>query len=147
MPLKWAANSGYCFIIIIFLFLHMECPLCVAGVSWCVQTCRISLVSSNSPSRLAKRLVWSLLTLLPLPDRQAWNPMEGWACPLTTLPTFLSWDPSLLITPTGEKGEMDGRDIIGIRETRLSPHLEFTCSGGMISTTISQPLQLLPEEK
>lgn len=55
-------------------------------------------------------------------------------------PTFSSWDPSLLITPAGEKGETDGRDMIGIRETRLSPHLEFTCSGGMISTTISQPL-------
>lgn len=54
-------------------------------------------------------------------------------------PTFSSWDPSLLITPAGEKGETDGRDMIGIRETRLSPHLEFTCSGGMISTTISQP--------
>ena len=32
-------------------------------------------------------------------------------------PTLLSWDPSLLITPVGEKGETDGRDMIGIRET------------------------------
>jgi len=31
------------------------------------------------------------------------------------------------------------------RLTRLSPHLKFICSGGMISTINSQPLLLLPE--
>jgi len=32
-------------------------------------------------------------------------------------PTLSSWDPSLLITPAGEKGETDGRDMTWIRET------------------------------
>lgn len=32
-------------------------------------------------------------------------------------PTLSSWDPSLLITLAGEKGETDGRGMTGIRET------------------------------
>lgn len=47
-----------------------------------------------------------------------------------------------------EKGETDGRDMTGIRETdeiEPPPQVHMLCSGGMISTKNSQPLLLLPE--
>lgn len=65
-------------------------------------------------------------------------------------PTLSSWDPSLLITPAGEKGETYGRDMTGIRETyeiEPPPRVHMLRWDDFYDNlpTPEQPLQLLPE--